>query len=305
MDYRTPTLKVFGVSKQYGTFTAVDGISFNVCPGRIFGFLGPNGAGKTTILRLIVGIIKPDIGNIELFGEPLSNRHQARVGYLPEERGLYKKMKVFEQLRYFAVLKGVPRKDADEKIDFWLDRLQLFNWKRKRANELSKGMQQKVQFISTLLHDPDLLVLDEPFSGLDPVNLDVMLDVIDDLKRRGKAIVFSTHSMETAEQLCDDIILINKAHKVLEGSVREIKAACTKKIVALRATVSAAAVDELPFAERVLQRAGELEITLRRGVDPQELLRHLIGLEAVITKFELAEPSLSDIFKEKTKEADA
>src|SRR6476620_9065064 len=185
------TLRVSHVTKKFGDFTAVDNISFDVRAGRVFGFLGPNGAGKTTTIRMIVGITAPDEGSIELFGQKISGRLQDRIGYLPEERGLYKKMKIFEQLRYFAALKDVPQKIADERMDFWLERMNLKEWKNKKANDLSKGMQQKIQFISTVLHEPDLLILDEPFSGLDPINVETMLEIISELKAKGKTIIFS------------------------------------------------------------------------------------------------------------------
>src|SRR5215210_3530444 len=202
------TLRVENVTKRFGEFTAVDDLSFNVRAGRVFGFLGPNGAGKTTTIRMIVGITAPDDGAIELFGERMSARLQDRIGYLPEERGLYKKMKIVDQLRYFAALKDVSGAVADKRIDFWLDRMNLSEWKTKKTTDLSKGMQQKIQFISTVLHDPDLLILDEPFSGLDPVNVEFMIEVMAEFKTRHKTIIFSTHLMETAERLCNDILLI-------------------------------------------------------------------------------------------------
>ncbi|HSK72457.1 MAG TPA: ATP-binding cassette domain-containing protein, partial [Pyrinomonadaceae bacterium] len=215
MNENNTTLRVENVSKRFGDFTAVEDLSFKVYAGRVFGFLGPNGAGKTTTIRMIVGITAPDEGKIELFGRKVSSDLQSRIGYLPEERGLYKKMKVSDQLRYFAALKGVSQAEADKRIDFWLDRMNLSEWKAKKTSDLSKGMQQKIQFISTVLHDPDLLILDEPFSGLDPVNVGFMMDVIAEFKSADKTIIFSTHLMETAERLCQDILLINKSHKVI------------------------------------------------------------------------------------------
>ena len=181
MNEQNVTLRVENVTKRFGDFTAVENLSFNVKAGRVFGFLGPNGAGKTTTIRMIVGITAPDEGKIRLLGEKVSSELQNQIGYLPEERGLYKKIKVRDQLRYFAALKGISQTEADKRIDFWLDRMQLSEWKMKKTTDLSKGMQQKIQFISTVLHDPDLLILDEPFSGLDPVNVEFMMDVIDEL----------------------------------------------------------------------------------------------------------------------------
>ncbi|MDQ3798757.1 MAG: ATP-binding cassette domain-containing protein [Acidobacteriota bacterium] len=299
------TLKVERVTKRYGEFTAVDSISFDVRAGRVFGFLGPNGAGKTTTIRMIVGITAPDEGGIELFGRKISPVLQDRIGYLPEERGLYKKMKIFEQLRFFAALKNVPQKRADERIDFWLERIKLQNWKKKKANDLSKGMQQKIQFVSALLHDPDLLILDEPFSGLDPLNVEAMLEIIAELKASGKTIIFSTHLMETAERLCDDIILINKSRKIVGGSLRQIKESFGKNMIALRATGGDGVLQDKSLVSGVVEHADERELMLAENADAQVLLRKLIESGASITKFELIEPSLNDIFIEKVRETNA
>lgn len=299
------TLQVENVTKRYGDFTAVNSISFNVRAGRIFGFLGPNGAGKTTTIRMIVGIIAPDEGAIQLFGEHISPQLQDRIGYLPEERGLYKKMKIFEQLRYFAALKNVPQKTADERMDFWLERMKLQEWKKKKANDLSKGMQQKIQFISSLLHNPDLLILDEPFSGLDPINVETMLEVIAELKAAGKTIIFSTHLMETAERLCDDIILINKSRKVIGGTLREVKASFGKNMVAVRAVGGETVLHDKNLIAEISEQADEKEIVLAENADSQILLKKLIESGAIISKFEQIEPSLNDIFIEKVKETNA
>ena len=293
------------VVKRYGDFTAVNNLSFDVRAGRVFGFLGPNGAGKTTTIRMIVGITGPDEGGIELFGEHVSPRSQDRIGYLPEERGLYKKMKIFEQLRYFAALKNVPQKLADERMDFWLGRMGLTDWKKKKANDLSKGMQQKIQFISALLHEPDLLILDEPFSGLDPVNVETLLEVIAELKAAGKTIIFSTHLMETAERLCDDIILINKSRKIVGGSLREVKASFGKNIVALRAAGGDGVLDDKTLVQNVINHADEREVVLTKKDDAQILLKRLIESGATVTKFELIEPSLNDIFIDTVRETNA
>jgi ABC-2 type transport system ATP-binding protein len=295
------TLKVENVVKRYGDFTAVDGISFNVRAGRVFGFLGPNGAGKTTTIRMIVGITIPDEGSIELFGEKVSNETQNRIGYLPEERGLYKKMKIVDQLRYFAALKSVSQSEADKRIDFWLDRMKLSEWKTKKTTDLSKGMQQKIQFISTVLHDPDLLILDEPFSGLDPVNVEFMMDVIDEFKSADKTIIFSTHLMSTAERLCDDIILINKSHKVIGGTIREVKQSFGRNLIALRCTGGEEVLHDQSLVAAIANHADERELTLAEHADSQVLLKRLIESGAIISKFEEVEPSLNDIFLEKVK----
>ncbi|HEX8287124.1 MAG TPA: ATP-binding cassette domain-containing protein [Pyrinomonadaceae bacterium] len=305
MTEQNTTLKVENVSKRYGDFTAVDNLSFSVKSGRVFGFLGPNGAGKTTTIRMIVGITFPDTGKIELFNQQVSTELQNRIGYLPEERGLYKKMKIQDQLRYFAALKNVPQAEADRRIDFWLDRMRLADWKKKKTTDLSKGMQQKIQFISTVLHDPDLLILDEPFSGLDPVNVEFMIEVVAELKARHKTIIFSTHLMETAERLCDDIILINKSRKIVGGSIREVKSSFGKNLISLRCEGGETVLLDKNLVNKIVEHADEKEIELTENADPQNLLRRLIESGATITKFEQVEPSLNDIFIEKVKETNA
>ncbi len=302
MSENNVTLRVEKITKRFGDFTAVEDLSFDVKAGRVFGFIGPNGAGKTTTIRMIVGIIVPDEGKIEIFGEKFSGKLQNRIGYLPEERGLYKKMKIVDQLRYFAALKNVPQKEADKRIDFWLERMKLGEWKKKKTTDLSKGMQQKIQFISTVLPDPDLLILDEPFSGLDPINVEFMIEVIDEFKTQDKTIIFSTHLMETAERLCKDILLINKARKVVSGSLREIKESFGKNLIALRAAGGEKVLDDKTLVAKVIEHADEKEIVLSDGVEAQTLLRKLVEAGAEIAKFEKVEPSLNDIFIEKVTE---
>jgi ABC-2 type transport system ATP-binding protein len=299
MSENNTTLRVENVSKHYGEFTAVNNLSFDVRAGRVFGFLGPNGAGKTTTIRMIVGITFPDEGTIELFGERVSNQTQNRIGYLPEERGLYRKMKVQEQLRYFAALKNVSQGEADKQIDFWLERMRLSEWKKKKTTDLSKGMSQKIQFIATVLHNPDLLILDEPFSGLDPVNVEFLIEVVAELKAQGKTIIFSTHLMETAERLCDDIILINKSKKVIDGSLREVKGSFSKNLIALRCVGGEGVLDDKSLVAKVTTHADEMELQLTENADAQALLKRLIASGASISKFEQIEPSLNDIFIEK------
>lgn len=296
MNSENISLQVGNVTKRYGEFTAVDNISFDVRAGRIFGFLGPNGAGKTTTIRMIVNITMPDEGEIKLFGQRMSSALQNRIGYLPEERGLYKKMRIREQLRYFAALKDVPQKKADEGIDFWLHRFGLTEWKMKRAADLSKGMQQKIQFIATVLHEPELIILDEPFSGLDPVNVELLVDIVSELKAKGKTIIFSTHLMNTAERLCDDIILINKSRKILGGTLREVKESFGKDRVALRSNARNDVLTNSGFVTNIIQHADERELLLKDHDSAQLLLRELVASGAEITKFEAVEPSLNDIF---------
>jgi ABC-2 type transport system ATP-binding protein len=306
MNEQEITLRLENVTKRYGEFTAVDNLSFNVSAGRIFGFLGPNGAGKTSTIRMIVGITAPDTGVIELFGERgVSPSLQDRIGYLPEERGLYRKMRIVDQLRYFAALKNLPSKQADERMDFWLERVGLKDWKTKKAADLSKGMQQKIQFISAVLHDPDLIVLDEPFSGLDPVNVELLIEIVLELKAAGKTIIFSTHLMETAERLCDDIILINRSKMVLGGPLREVKSSFTRNLVAIRVVGGNGVLNDKNLVAKVIEHSDELEILLQENANPQILLKNLIESGATISKFELIEPSLNDIFIEKVGDRNA
>lgn len=302
MNEINASLRVENITKRFGDFTAVDDLSFQVQRGRVFGFLGPNGAGKTTTIRMIVGITAPDEGRIELFGQRMSAHLQDRIGYLPEERGLYKKLKIVDQLRYFAALKNVSGAEADKRIDFWLERMNLGEWKKKKTTDLSKGMQQKIQFISTVLHDPDLLILDEPFSGLDPVNVEFMIDVLSEFRTQEKAIIFSTHLMETAERLCSDILLINKSKKVVAGSLREIKEGFGKNLIALRAVGGNGVLQDRSLVAKIVEHADEIEVQLADKADPQALLKRLIENGAAISKFEQIEPSLNDIFIEKVRD---
>jgi ABC-2 type transport system ATP-binding protein len=301
-DEKRPTLRLAGVSKSFDEFVAVRDLSLAVRPGTIYGLLGPNGAGKTTTIRMIVNIIAPDAGTVELYGQPMSERLMDRIGYLPEERGLYKKMRVGEQLRFFGELKGLTPKQADERAARWLERLKLSEWKLKKTDELSKGMQQKVQFISTVMHEPDLLILDEVFSGLDPVNADLMMEVLLELKAAGRTIILSTHQMEQAERLCDDICLINKSQKVLEGSLREVKSGFGRRAVALRAEKLDGTLDDARLVASVKPFGDYTEVLLAEGADAQELLRRLVEGGAQVTRFETVEPSLHDIFIQKVSE---
>jgi ABC-2 type transport system ATP-binding protein len=296
------TVKLDRVSKSFGDFTAVKELSLTVRAGRVFGLLGPNGAGKTTSIRMMVNITAPDSGSIELFGRKIDSELQNRIGYLPEERGLYRKMKIVDQLKFFAELKNVRGKLLETKIDEWLARVKLSEWKNKRAMELSKGMQQKIQFLTTVLHDPELLILDEPFSGLDPINTELMKEIVLDLKRRGKSIIFSTHQMEVAEKICDDICLINRSQKVLEGSLRELKSSFGRNAVAIRCEGGDGVLDDPSLVSKVVRHADETQALLAPGANAQTLLHRLIESGATIGKFEMVEPSLNDIFITKVTE---
>jgi ABC-2 type transport system ATP-binding protein len=296
------TVKVDRVSKSFGEFTAVKELSLTVRAGRVFGLLGPNGAGKTTTIRMIVNITAPDFGNISVFGRKIDSELQNHIGYLPEERGLYRKMKVVDQLRFFAELKNVRGKQVETKIDEWRARVKLTEWKHKRSMELSKGMQQKIQFITSVIHDPDLLILDEPFSGLDPVNVELLKEIVLDLKRAGKTIIFSTHQMEVAEKICDDICLLNRSQKVFEGSLRDIKSSFGRNSVAVRCEGGDGVLDDPRLVSKLVRHADEAQALLAEGADAQVLLKRLIDSGAVVGKFEMVEPSLNDIFITKVTE---
>ena len=302
MENTSPTLILENVTKSFGDFKAVSDLTITVRPGRVFGLIGPNGAGKTTTIRMIVNITVPDSGRIELFGKSMTTALQDRIGYLPEERGLYRKMKVGEQLKFFAALKDVDTQKSDELIDRWLLKFQLSDWKEKRSKELSKGMQQKVQFIAAVIHDPDLLILDEPFSGLDPVNVELMKQIILEQKSTGKTIILSTHQMEIAEQLCDDICMIDKSRKVLDGRLREIKRSFGRNAVALRYDGGNGVINDPDLVATVKETSDEIEVLLAPGTSAQTLLHRLVESGANVSKFELVEPSLHDIFIEKVRE---
>jgi len=302
MEERTPTLVLEHVNKSFGKFKAVDDLSITARPGRVFGLIGPNGAGKTTTIRMIVNISVPDSGHIELFGQRMHTALQDRIGYLPEERGLYPKMKIGEQLKFFAELKNLDSRKSDQSIDGWLKKFQLSDWKEKRAKELSKGMQQKVQFIAAVVHDPDLVILDEPFSGLDPVNVELMKEVIVEQKTTGKTIILSTHQMDIAEQLCDDICMIHKAQKVLDGRLRKIRSSFGRHAVSLRFEGGDGVLDDQTLVAQVKHKSDEIEVLLAPEAQAQLLLRRLVDSGATVTKFEMVEPSLHDIFLEKVRE---
>jgi ABC-2 type transport system ATP-binding protein len=302
-------LDIRGISKSYGDYAAVSSLSLGVPKGAVYGLLGPNGAGKTTTIRMILNIIVPDEGTISLLGKPNSDQSILdRIGYLPEERGLYKKMQVRRVLRFLAQLKGVGAKEADRRIDSWMERFALKtpekDWGLQKIDELSRGMQQKVQFIGTLLHDPELVILDEPFSGLDPINAQALKDTIVDLKKRGKSLIFSTHLMENAEKMCDSVCIIARGNKVLDGTVAGVKAEHGGNNVALAlADGGADIVNKVLADHQMVERVDDsnryYEIALQKGADPQLLLHKLIEAGAKIQKFELVQPSLHQIFLEK------
>ena len=307
-------IDIRGITKRYEEHVAVRGLSLQVPRGAVYGLLGPNGAGKTTTIRMLLDIIKPDAGSIEIFGRPNSESGLLnRVGYLPEERGLYRKMQVRRILRFLAELKGLTPSEADKRIDEWLERLGLTtkerDWGNSKVDELSRGMQQKVQFIATLIHDPELVILDEPFSGLDPINAQALKDAVVELKRRGRTVVFSTHVMENAERMCDAVCIIARGEKVLDGQVTDVRSSAGRRNVALALVGNTSArpsengVGHVLNDARLVRRFDDnnryFEIELAPGANPQDLLRRLIEAGAQIERFELILPTLHQIFIER------
>jgi ABC-2 type transport system ATP-binding protein len=286
-------ITIRNVTKTFDATTAVDGLSLSVPRGSLYGFIGPNGSGKTTTLRMIMHILLPDRGEIEVLGERDTRAARDRVSYLPEERGLYKKMAVRRLLRYYGSLKGMRQPDLDRAIAEWLERMGLSAWIDKKIDALSKGMAQKVQFIATVIARPELVILDEPFSGLDPVNAEVLKDAVLDLKKGGTTVVFSTHDMSVAERLCDRIFMIFKGRKVLDGTLNEIQSAYGFDTLRVRTEAGAAILDDLDGVEDY-NDLGNFQEVRWRG-DPQRLLQALVARTAV-QHFEVTRPSLHDIF---------
>jgi ABC-2 type transport system ATP-binding protein len=288
-------LELCDVSKSYDQFVAVDHLSLNIPKGSVYGLLGPNGAGKTSSLRMMIGITLPDSGEVRIFGQTFQRAHLKRIGYLPEERGFYKRMRLGEHLVLLAELQGVPAAEARRRATDWCKRLQLSEWFDKKVEELSKGMQQKAQFIASVLHDPELLILDEPFSGLDPANAVVLKDVLLELKKAGKTILFSTHRMDTVERLCDAICLVNRGKSVLEGELRSIKSRYGKNNVQMEYEGDGAFLQSSELVQSFNNYGNYVEVKLRPGADSQALLQSAMS-RVRLNKFELVEPSLEEIF---------
>src|SRR5450631_3035539 len=289
-----PVVELSGVTKAYENKVAVSNLSLSIDAGQMFGLLGPNGAGKTSSIRMMMGITIPDTGRISLFGKPFDRRSLERVGYLPEERGLYKKMKVVEQLVFFGELHGLSAEEARKRAINWAKRMEIAESLPKKTEELSKGMQQKIQFIASLLHDPGLIVMDEPFSGLDPVNATLLERTLLELKDQGKAILFSTHRMDQVEKLCDSICLVNKGKAVLAGKMREIKSRYERNRIIVEFEGNSSFLSSPEIAE-AKNYSGHAEIRLHPHGDAQRLL-HEAAAVATIYRFELVEPSLEEIF---------
>jgi ABC-2 type transport system ATP-binding protein len=289
-----------GIRKAFAGHVAVKDLSLEVPRGSVFGLLGPNGAGKTTTLRMVMNILGTDAGTIDILGAPADHASRDRIGYMPEERGLYPRMVLEEQLVFMAAIKGLGSREAKARLGPWLERLGLSDWRKKKTNELSKGMQQKAQFIATVLHEPDVLIMDEPMSGLDPVGMDVMRDVMLDLRRKGTTIVLSSHQMDTVEKLCERVALINRGEKVLDGSVAEVKARHGKNTVVLAYDGDGAFLGSLPGVAKLTDFGQYVEVRLLDGTDPQPLLREAVA-RLRLRRFEIVEPSLHDIFVETVK----
>ena len=287
----TPVLSARRLRKQYGNFIAVEDLTFDVYPGEIFGLLGPNGAGKTSTIRILMDIFKADSGEVELLGSP-PGRSRERVGYLPEERGLYRDQRVMEVLVYLARLKGVDPATARDRVEYWLERVELQDWGKKRVEELSRGMQQKAQFVASLVHDPDLLILDEPFQGLDPVNVELLKGLMRSLSSEGKSIVLSAHQMNLVEELCDRILLINEGRAVLYGPLKQVKSDYAPNSVRLRA---ANLPEDLPGVASC-DLSGEEALLTLDNIGPQDLLAMLVARNIEVESFEQAAVPLNDIF---------
>jgi ABC-2 type transport system ATP-binding protein len=295
------SLVVENISKSFSNVQAVQNLSMQVQSGEIYGFLGPNGAGKTTTMRMILDILRPDTGRITWKNTPVSDIPRKAWGYLPEERGLYPKMTVEDQLIFLARLYGMPKETVKRELTEWLERFQITANRKKKVEELSKGNQQKVQFLATILHDPEIMIMDEPFSGLDPVNVNLLKDAFLEMHRRGKTIIFSTHQMEQVEELCENIALINKGQVVVEGSVRQIKRSTGRTVVrlALDNDPEIAWLDQIPGVTVTKRRQDYVEMNMAPPATTEQLLQAALQRGGRITRFELAEPSLNDIFIER------
>ena len=289
-------LQLHNLKKYYATQKAVDDISFDIEQGSIFGLLGPNGAGKTTLLRMITGIFYPDSGNITFDGRAFEPAKDIiKIGYMPEERGLYKKMKIGEQALYLAQLKGLSKADAMQKIKFWFKRLEMESWWNKKVEDLSKGMSQKLQFVTTVLHEPKLIILDEPFSGLDPVNAKLIKDEIYGLAQRGSTVIFSTHRMEQVEEICDHIVLVNLGQKILDGTVADVKQQFKENKFSIKLAGIPASIEDASY-QLIDQKANALTIKINEGYNSNDVLLRFINQGNRIESFNEILPSLNDIF---------
>ena len=291
-----PLIELHNLKKYYATQKAVDGISFNIEKGSIFGLLGPNGAGKTTLLRMITGIFYPDEGDIVFDGKKFDPVNDTKyIGYMPEERGLYKKMKIGEQALYLARLKGLSKSEAMEKIKEWFARLEMQSWWNKKVEDLSKGMSQKLQFVITVLHEPKMIILDEPFSGLDPVNTNIIKEEIYNLSQKGSTIIFSTHRMEQVEEICDHIVLMNKGQKILDGTVKKVKNDFKENLFSVGFEELPSLNGSAPF-DVVVTKDHSYVVKIKDGYKPNDVLRYFLQQNINIYSFNEILPTLNDIF---------
>jgi ABC-2 type transport system ATP-binding protein len=289
-----PTISISNISKRFGEVQAVKDVSFEVFPGEIFGLLGPNGAGKTTSIRMMLDIFNPDSGQISVFDGPMDEAKKNRIGYLPEERGLYKDLKLEPALIFLATLKGMDEKTARARLEDWLHRFDLYEHRQKKVQDLSRGMQQKAQFIATLIHEPDLIVVDEPFSGLDPVNTRLAKQIIEEQRQAGKTVIMSTHQMHQVEALCNRIVLINRGSTVLYGEVDKIKRDFAGNAVVVEGQGD---FSSIPGVMEARPENGEWHLILENEATPQDIFRTLATREDItVERFEIAEPALDDIF---------
>jgi ABC-2 type transport system ATP-binding protein len=298
----TPILELRNVRKTYGSFVAVDNVSMAVPPGSIFGLLGPNGAGKTTSIRMIMNIVPQDSGEVMVFGHPRTAKDLRNIGYLPEERGLYRKMTVLEQLMFLGEIRGLKKAQLVPEIDRWLERVDLARWAKSKIEELSKGMQQKVQLIGTVLHKPDLLILDEPFSGLDPINQELFRDLLQSYRQEGKSVVLSTHGMELAERMCDHICLISRGHAVLQGELKRIKRELGGNAYRLVAEGDLDRLKQFPEIETMAAHNGVVKLMLKPDASGPETLRRMVEFLQV-HEFRSEEPELEQIFMKAVRDA--
>jgi ABC-2 type transport system ATP-binding protein len=290
------SLEVRHLKKYFSSQKAVDDISFTLSPGSVFGLLGPNGAGKTTLIRMITGIFFPDEGEILLNGKKFNpDSDTIHIGYMPEERGLYKKMKIGEHALYLAQLKGLSKKEAFEKVKYWFEKFEMQSWWHKKVEDLSKGMSQKLQFVTTVLHEPSLIILDEPFSGLDPVNANLIKEEIEQMAKRGASIIFSTHRMEQVEEICDHIILVNEGKKMLDGTVHQIKQQFKEHLFSIQTDANAVLPESDAFTF-IQQNKGQVTIKIHEGFSNNEVLQHFIQNNVQISAFHEILPSLNEIF---------
>ncbi|MGH7467203.1 MAG: ABC transporter ATP-binding protein [Longimicrobiales bacterium] len=297
-----PAVQLRGLAKSFNDKVAVRNLDLVVPRGSTYGLIGPNGAGKTTTIRMMLRVLDPDRGEVEILGQPLTQDSLAQIGYLPEERGIYRQMRVRRLLQFFAELKGMPSREAGPKIAHWLEKFDLSDRANAKVQELSKGNQQKIQFIASILHEPAIMVMDEPFSGLDPINQQLLKEIIVDLKRAGKTIIFSTHIIEHAERICDHVCIIARGYKVADGTMSQVKRIRGDNYVAITfdpwTREASSALRSAKVVSNVQENGPTAEVTLRPGSDPQELLRHLVNAGVRLKRFDYGEPSLEQVFLE-------